>query len=130
MDGHEFESSFKEVMEESKNGQLAEDVNASSYDDKKDHIIHMDLYPIPVLLIDSLQMYLNGGRARVGRDLALDLDVLPLLDLPLGRQRDDGRVQHVQVQLGLVHLPQAVVGGAHVASGVLLGRTNNFSNQI
>ena len=42
MDGHEFESSFKEVMEESKNGQLAEDVNASSCDDKKDHIIHMD----------------------------------------------------------------------------------------
>ena len=75
-------------------------------------------------------MYLNGGRARVGRDLALDLDVLSLLDLPLGRQRDDGRVQHVQVQLGLVHLPQAVVGRAHVASGVLLGKINGLSYYI
>ena len=64
--------------------------------------------------------YLNGGWPWVGGDLALDLDVLALLDLPLGRQGRDRRVQHVQVQLGLVHLAQAVVGGAHVAPGVLV----------
>ena len=90
----------------------------------------MELYPISVVHFNALQMYLNGGWSRVGSDLALDLDVLSLLDLPLGRQRDDRRVQHVQVQLGLVHLPQAVVGRAHVASGVLLERTNNFSYRI